>query len=182
MIEELYKLVDRYSMFEDNIRAAAQTIIITSQSAEGNKPPGKQRSKSKEGQNRDQKRSHDQSQKKREPLIFTLLNVSYESLLPIIHDLPKFKWLTPIQTDPSQRNRSLRYDYHNDHGHEIDRCRSLKFLVEKLIKAGHLRRYIREIDQGPEPRKDADKIIAGVVAPPKSRPTINYILSGTSND
>ena len=29
-------------------------------------------------------------------------------------------------------------------------CRSLKFMVEKLIKAGHLKRYNREIDHGVE--------------------------------
>ena len=42
MMEELYRRVDRYSILEDNIRAVTQTVMITSQSAEGNKPPGKQ--------------------------------------------------------------------------------------------------------------------------------------------
>ena len=41
--------------------------------------------------------------------------------------------------DPSQRNKSLRCDYHRDHGHETDRCRSLKFLKEKLIKVNAIR-------------------------------------------
>ena len=84
--------------------------------------------------------------------------------------------------DPSQGNRSLRCDYHKDHGHEIDKGRSLKFLVENLIKVGHLRRYIREINQGPEPRQDANKIAVGVVAPQEPRLTINYILGGLSDD
>ena len=107
-------------MFEDNIRAAAQTFMIISQPTEGNKPLGKQPSKSKEGYNRDWKRSRDQPQKKREPLQFTPMNVSYERL-PIIRDLLEFKWPALIQMDPSQRNRSLRCDYHIDHGHETDR-------------------------------------------------------------
>ena len=54
--------------------------------------------------------------------------------------------------------------------------------MEKLIKAGHLRRYVREIDQGPEPRQDADSITTSVAAPPEHRPTINYILGGPSDD
>ena len=156
--------------------------MVTSQPTEGNKSPGSQLSKSKEGQSRDWKRSCHQSQKKREPPQFTPLNVSYERLLPIIRDFPEFKWPAPIQTDPSQRNRSLRCDYHRDHGHEIDRCQSLNFLMEKLIKATHLRRYIKEIDQGPELRQDADRITVGAVAPPESRPTINYVLGGPSDD
>ena len=79
-----------YSMLEDNIRTATQTIMITNQLAEGNKPPGKKPSESKEGQSRDRKRSLDQSQKKKELPQFTPLNVSYERLLPIIRNLPEF--------------------------------------------------------------------------------------------
>ena len=98
---ELYRHVDKYSMLEDNICAAAQTVMITNQLAEGNKSSGTKLSESKEGQGRDQKRSRYLSQKKRQLPQFTPLNISYEKLLPIIHDLPKFKWLEPIQTDPS---------------------------------------------------------------------------------
>ena len=51
-MEELYRRADRYSMLEDNICAATQTVMIISQSAEGNKPPRKKPSESKEGQSR----------------------------------------------------------------------------------------------------------------------------------
>ena len=85
--------------------------------------------------------------------------------------------------NPSQINKSLRYDLYKDHGHETERCRSLKFLVEKLIKAGHLRRYVREIDQGwSKPRQDADRIAVGAIAPPEPRPAINYILDVPFDD
>ena len=123
-------------MLEDNIRAATQIVMITNQPAEGNKPPGKKLSKSKEGKSRDRKRSRDQSEKKKELLQFTPLNDSYERLLPIIHDMPEFKWPTPIQTDPSQRNKSLWCDYHIDHGHETNICRSLKFFCGKSYQSG----------------------------------------------
>ena len=124
-MEELYRQADKYSMLEDNIRAAAQTIMITNQLAEENKSSGKKLFESKEGQGKDQKRSRYQSQKKNELPQFTPFNISYENLLPIIHDLPESKWTAPIQTDPSQRNKSLRCGYHRDHGHDIDRCQSL---------------------------------------------------------
>ena len=54
-IEELYRRVDRYSLLEDNIRAATYTIMITNQLAEGNMPPRKKHSEPKEGKSRDQK-------------------------------------------------------------------------------------------------------------------------------
>ena len=54
--------------------------------------------------------------------------------------------------------------------------------MEKLIKVRHLKRYVRKIDQGPEPRQDADRIAAGAAALPEPRPTINYILGDPSDD
>ena len=100
-MKELYRRADKYSMLENNIRAATQIVIITSQPVEGNKLFGKKPSESKEGHSRDRKRSCDRSQKKRELSQFTPLNVSYERLLPIICDFLEFKWPAPIQTDPS---------------------------------------------------------------------------------
>ena len=52
-MEELYRQAHRYSILEDNIRAATQTVMITNQPTKGNKPPGKKSSESKEGQSRD---------------------------------------------------------------------------------------------------------------------------------
>ena len=48
-MEELYKRATKYLMLEDNICAVTQTIMITNQSTEGNKSPGKKPSESKEG-------------------------------------------------------------------------------------------------------------------------------------
>ena len=58
-------------------------------------------------------------------------------------------------TDPDGsrlKKQILVVRLYRDHGYETDRCRSLKFLVEKLIKVGHLKRYIREINNGVESR------------------------------
>ena len=93
-----------------------------------------------------------------------------------------FKWPAPIQTDPSQRNLSLQCDYHRDNRHETNRCCSLKFMVERLIRAGHLRRYIREVDHEEEPAPIVDRIKTGVAMLPEPRPTINYILGGPLDD
>ena len=84
--------------------------------------------------------------------------------------------------DPSQRNLSIRCDYHRDHGHETNKFRSLKFMVERLIKAGHLRRYIREVDREEESAPTTGIITTGMVAPLESKPTINYILGGLLDD
>ncbi|RVW72070.1 hypothetical protein CK203_054794 [Vitis vinifera] len=72
----------------------------------------------------------------------TPLTVSYEKLLPIIQDLFDFKWPGPIRTDPTKRDHSKKCAYHKEHGHTTERCRSLHYLVERLIKAGHLKQYL----------------------------------------
>ena len=108
-------------MLENNIRAVTQTVMITSQQAEGNNlmgnnPPNSRMVRTKTGSNP----VTNHKKKKKEPPQFTPLNVSYERLLPIIRDLLEFKWLAPIQMDLSQRNISLRCDDHRNHGHECD--------------------------------------------------------------
>ena len=90
-MEELYRRADKYSMLEDDVRAATQTVMIMSQSVEGHKLSGKKPSEFKGGQSNDRKRSHDQSQKKKKTSQLTPLNISYERLLPLICDLLEFK-------------------------------------------------------------------------------------------
>ena len=68
-MEELYRQDDKSSMLENNVRAVTQTVMITSQSIEGHKPSRKKSFESKGGQNKDQKRSRDPSQKKERALV-----------------------------------------------------------------------------------------------------------------
>ena len=56
IMEELYKRENRYSMLEDNIRVVTQTVMITNQPVEKDKPVGNKSSMSKEGQSKDRKR------------------------------------------------------------------------------------------------------------------------------
>ena len=55
-MEELYRRVDRYSMFKDNIQAGTQTFMITNKPSKKDKLAGKKSSMSKEGQSGDRKR------------------------------------------------------------------------------------------------------------------------------
>ena len=51
-----------------------------------------------------------------------------------------------------------------------------------LIKAGHLKRYLTEVDQGVESGQPTSRITASPAAPSKPKPTINYILGGPTDD
>ena len=86
-MEELYRWADRYSTLEDNIRAASQTVMITSQNTN---PPKKGQSEQKGNQTKDQKRPREQSERKKEPPQFTPPNIPYNRLLPLIQNHPDF--------------------------------------------------------------------------------------------
>ena len=79
-MEELYRRADRYSTLEDNIRAASQTLMITTQN---NKSIKKGQPEQKGSQTKDQKCSREQSERKREPPQFTPLNIPYNRLSPL---------------------------------------------------------------------------------------------------
>ena len=143
------------------------------------KPATKGSSEQKNGQNKGQKCPVGQPKKRKEP--FTPLNIAYGRLLPLIRDLPDFKWPPPMRAAPDQRNRSLRCDYHRDHGHETNHYQILKFLMEKLIRDGHLRRYIREPTRGVEFAPTADRVVVNIEHASGSRPAINFILGGPTD-
>ena len=140
-------------------RATSQTVMITTQSG---KPATKGSSEQKSSQNKSQKHPYRKLEKRKEPPQFTPPNIAYNRLLPFIRDLLDFKWPPPMRVGPDQRNRSLRCDYHRDHGHETNHCQSLKFIVEKLIRARHLKRYLREPINGVTTTPTVDTAIADI--------------------
>ena len=178
-MEELYRRADKFSTLVDNIRAASQMVMITAQNS---KPTTKGPSKQKSNQSKSQKPPDEQSEKKRDPPQFTALNIAYDRLLPLIREIPDFKWPPPMRAGPDQHNRSLRCDYHRDHGHEINHCQSLKFLVEKMVLAGHLRRYLREPTRGATVAPTTTRAIAKIEPASEPRPTINFILGGLADN
>ena len=54
--------------------------------------------------------------------------------------------------------------------------------MERLIRAGHLRRYVQEIVRGAEAVPAVERIAASVELLSEPRPTINYILGGPIDD
>ena len=54
--------------------------------------------------------------------------------------------------------------------------------MEKLIRAGHLRKYIRESAYPAETTPVDERIAASSELPSEPRPTINYILGGLADD
>ncbi|XP_034709000.1 uncharacterized protein LOC117932071 [Vitis riparia] len=134
-MDELFRRTNKYSMSEDDIRDAAQQVLVTGQATK-NEATISFKTPSHSGT------SNRRQDERRPPLVQTPLTKSYEKLLLIIHNLPGFRWPVPIRSNPSERDRNKRCEYHKDHGHTIEACISLRYMVEDLLKAGHLKQYI----------------------------------------
>ena len=78
--------------------------------------------------------------------------------------------------DLAKRDHNRKCVYHKEHGHTIEQCKSLHYLVEKLIKVGHLKQYVRLGARSGETSRN--QVSAAPSAPIVPRAKINYIHGG----
>ncbi|KAK3002092.1 hypothetical protein RJ639_021794 [Escallonia herrerae] len=72
----------------------------------------------------------------------TTLNAKPSQILHEIKDNKALQWPDKMKSRPNKRNKDLWCYFHNDHGHTIDNCGSLKRAIEVLIKRGQLRKFV----------------------------------------
>ncbi|CAL9011591.1 unnamed protein product [Prunus brigantina] len=74
-----------------------------------------------------------------------------------------FRTPPAIRESLEKRDRNKMYAHHNDFGHTIDECRSLRYQVEAMLRKGMLSQYRAE----PENRaseEDGSKTMTGNIA------------------
>ncbi|RVX04189.1 hypothetical protein CK203_015521 [Vitis vinifera] len=187
-MDDLFRRANKYSMLEDDVRAATQQVLVAGRASRDNadrhaKPPDRPKPVDR--------RQDGPSRPDRPPI--TPLSVSYEKLLPMIQGLSDFRWPRPLETDPSIRDRSKKCAFHKDHGHTTETCRSLQAPVapkavinyinggpsdeeydsrrkrQKLLRAASIRERINSIrpgltGEGPRP------IDGTIIFPPAVQP------------
>lgn len=57
---------------------------------------------------------------------YTPLNAPFDQVMIQIKDGPSLKWPEKMKEDPSKRNKSKYYRFHQDHRHDMDECYNLK--------------------------------------------------------
>ena len=98
----------------------------------------------------------------------------------MIHNLFNFKCLEPIKTNPTKRDIRKWCAYHKDRGHTTKQCRNLHYLVEILIKVGHLKQYVRI--NGGQRETTRDLAVQALMASAAPKVVINYIHRGPTDD
>ncbi|RVX13178.1 hypothetical protein CK203_017889 [Vitis vinifera] len=106
-MDDLFRRANKYSMLEDDVRAATQQVLVAGRASRDNadrhaKPPDRPKPVDQ--------RQEGPSRPDRPPI--TPLSISYEKLLPMIQGLSDFRWPRPLETDPSIRDRSKKCAFH----------------------------------------------------------------------
>ena len=172
-MDNLFRLAQKYSMFHDDTCATSQQVLVTNQLSKNDKTTS---SKTSSQMRQGSIRQDNWQQQER----LTPLSISYEKLLPQIRDLLGFRWLETIKIDPDRWDWNRRYSYYKDHGRTTEQCKSLHYLVEKLIRVRHLKQYICTTNgQREVTPKVAAQVLMSLATP---RVVINYIHGGTIDD
>ncbi|XP_026433061.1 uncharacterized protein LOC113330467 [Papaver somniferum] len=97
----------------------------------------------KRGQ-RDDRRSDD---RKFEDQFFTKLNTNYTRILREIKNRENLEWLWFKGKQPPRSEKSRDYcEYHCFNGHQTEKCKNLKIIIQKLIDAGDLKQYVQKAE------------------------------------
>lgn len=62
----------------------------------------------------------------------------------VVQDKDYVEWPKPLKTDANRRHPNKYCQYHRMHSHETNDCYQLINEIERLIKRGHLRNFVKE--------------------------------------
>ena len=82
--------------------------------------------------------------------------------------------------DSAKRDRNIKCAYHKEHEHTTEQCRSLHYLVEKLVRVERLRQYVHS--EGKNGVTSQSPTTTTPVASTAPRVVINYIHDGPINE
>ena len=98
----------------------------------------------------------------------------------MIQGMCDFRWPRPLKANLSKRYHSKKCVFHKEHGHTTEECKCLHYLVERLIRAGHLKQYLHSDARGKNASQNHNTGAPRVPAAPKA--VINHINGGPSDE
>ncbi|XP_010662328.1 uncharacterized protein LOC104882094 [Vitis vinifera] len=174
-MDDLFRRANKYSMLEDDVRAATQQVLVAGQASRSG---ADRNAKLSDRPRLSYRRQEGPGRPGRPPL--TPFSILYEKLLPMIQGMSDFRWPRPLEADPSKRNHSKKCVFHKEHGHTTEECGCLHYLVERLIRAGHLKQYLCSDAGGKNTSQNHNTGAPKAPAAPKA--VINYINGSPSDE
>ncbi|GAA0155894.1 hypothetical protein LIER_13515 [Lithospermum erythrorhizon] len=92
--------------------------------------------------------------KPQEPMFnnYTPLRTTVGRVNAQVEDKRIFSRPQKIKALPNRTDQKKYCEYHNDHGQDTDECRVLKEEIERLVRRGHLKEFVKN-DRGGSPRR-----------------------------
>nr|XP_023889666.1 uncharacterized protein LOC112001719 [Quercus suber] len=88
----------------------------------------------------------------------TVFKEPVHQVLDKVKNEPFFRWPNKMVGNPDRRNRNVYCQYHQDHGHTTEDCRSLWDHLDQLVGEGRLKHLLhRSSGRGGQPISDAEK-------------------------
>ncbi|XP_043809016.1 uncharacterized protein LOC122722391 [Manihot esculenta] len=112
----------------------------------------------------------------------TPLNASRAKVLVAVQDKEFLQWPKPLKAEADQRNPDKYCQFHRTHGHDTNNCFQLIAEIERLIKRGHLKNFVKKPEgQRPQPNPAAQtpRRTGANTVNDGSSGTINMIVGGT---
>ncbi|XP_065630419.1 uncharacterized protein LOC136067907 [Quercus suber] len=75
-------------------------------------------------------------------VVNTVFKEPVHQVLEKIKNEPFFRWPSKMVGNPERRNHNFYYQYHQDHGHSTEDCRSLWDYLDQLVREGRLRHLL----------------------------------------
>ncbi|XP_043809464.1 uncharacterized protein LOC122722521 [Manihot esculenta] len=112
----------------------------------------------------------------------TPLNASRAEVLIAVQDKEFLQWPRPLRAEADQRNPDKYCQYHRTHGHDTNNCFQLIAEIERLIKRGHLKNFVKKPEgqrPPPTPTVHTPRRAGANPANDGSSGTIHMIVGGT---
>ncbi|XP_021597788.1 uncharacterized protein LOC110604045 [Manihot esculenta] len=116
------------------------------------------------------------------PEVITSLNVSRAEVLVAVQDKDFIQWPKPMKAEANRRDLDKYCQYLRTHGHDINDCYQLINKIERHIKRGHLRNFMKKPEgHRPEHNVMEEKPRRQIGGPMNngSNRIINMIVRGT---
>ncbi|XP_026396557.1 uncharacterized protein LOC113291195 [Papaver somniferum] len=144
---DLRVIIEKHARLEEiqreNPRAQAQRSHRTNflEQASGSKRGGS--AEIRRGRRDDRRRDG----RKFEDQVFTKLNKNYTRILRKIKGRENLEWPWSKGKQPPRSEKSRDYcEYHCFNGHQTEKCKNLKIMIQKLIDADDFKQYIQKVD------------------------------------
>ncbi|XP_021631859.2 uncharacterized protein LOC110629255 [Manihot esculenta] len=185
-LAELMKRAEKYIRQDD----ALMTSIFAKEAANKGKAPEERSPERHEKRQNKKPETYRQPWDRRDqrpfpprvPEILTPLNASRAEVLMAVQNKELFQWPKPMKAKASQRYPDKYCQYHRTHGHDTNNYYQLISEIERLIKRGHLRNFVRKLEgERPQQNPTTERPRRTGVGPVNdgSSGTINMIVGGT---